>query len=109
MAKKDKISASHILIMYNESQNSKSKISKDEALKIITKIHKKVLKDKSLFKDEAINNSDCSSSEYGGSLGEFGRGVMVKEFEDTAFSLDVDQISEPFETSFGYHIVKRDS
>ena len=109
MVKKDKISASHILIMHNESQRSESKITKDEALKIITDIHKKVKKDKVLFKDQAIQHSNCSSSEYGGSLGEFGRGVMVKAFEETAFALEVDEISDPFETEFGYHIIKRDS
>ena len=54
-------------------------------------------------------NSDCSSSSTGGSLGEFGRGMMVKAFEDVAFSLNVSEVSEPFESEFGFHIVKRDS
>ena len=45
MATKDKISASHILIMHNESQRSESKITKDEALKKITDIHTKVKED----------------------------------------------------------------
>jgi parvulin-like peptidyl-prolyl isomerase len=34
---------------------------------------------------------------------------MVKTFEDKAFSLDVDEISEPVETEFGFHLIKRDS
>jgi len=109
MATKDKISASHILIMHNESQRSESKITKDEALKKITDIHTKVKEDSALFKDQAMQHSDCSSSEYGGSLGEFGKGVMVKAFEETAFALKVNEISDPFETEFGYHIIKRDS
>ena len=32
--------------------------------------------------------------------------MMVKAFEDVAFSLDIEQISEPFESEFGFHIVK---
>jgi parvulin-like peptidyl-prolyl isomerase len=105
----DKIAASHILIMHNESRDSRSELSKSKAKDLITDIHKKLVKDKKLFKDLASKHSDCSSSTYGGSLGEFGKGVMVKTFEDKAFSLDVDEISEPVETEFGFHLIKRDS
>ena len=105
----DKIAASHILIMHNESRDSRSELSKSEAKELITDIHKKLVKDNKLFKDLASKHSDCSSSTYGGSLGEFGKGVMVKTFEDKAFSLDVDEVSEPIETEFGFHVIKRDS
>ncbi len=105
----DKIAASHILIMHKESRDSRSELSKSEAKELISDIHKKLVKDKKLFKDLASKHSDCSSSTYGGSLGEFGKGVMVKNFEDKAFSLDVDEVSEPIETEFGFHVIKRDS
>ena len=104
----DKISASHILIMHNESQDSRSDLSKKEANDLITKLHKNLVEDKAIFKDLASKHSDCSSSKYGGSLGEFGKGMMVKAFEDKAFSLEVDEISDPVETEFGFHIIKRD-
>jgi peptidyl-prolyl cis-trans isomerase C len=39
-------------------------------------------------------------------LGEFTRGKMVPEFEDAAFAMEVDEISEPVKTQFGYHIIK---
>ncbi len=106
--KKSNISASHILIMHNESKDSRSEISKDEAQKVINDIHKKLVEKKSRFVDLATEHSDCSSASYGGSLGEFGKGVMVKPFEDAVFSLKVGEFSKPFESEFGFHIAKRD-
>ena len=52
-------------------------------------------------------STDSGSAKRDGSLGYFGRGKMVKEFENTAFKLEVGQISEPVKTQYGYHIIKR--
>ena len=102
------ISASHILIMHSESKDSRSSLSKTEAKKEIDRIYDEINNKNSRFVDLATKHSDCSSSSYGGSLGEFGRGMMVKAFEDVAFALNVEEVSKPFESEFGYHIVKRD-
>jgi len=50
-------------------------------------------------------SEDASNAEDGGDLGWFGRGRMQPEFEAVAFSQPVGQLSEPFTTTFGYHIV----
>jgi peptidyl-prolyl cis-trans isomerase D len=58
------------------------------------------------FAELASIYSDGPTRTEGGDLGWFGRGAMVPEFEEVAFSLDEGEISDPFETQYGYHIVK---
>ena len=59
------------------------------------------------FEQMAVEYSDDpGSKEKGGDLGYFERRMMVKEFDEVAFKLEVGQISEPVKTNFGYHIIK---
>lgn len=59
-----------------------------------------------LFGKLAEENSACPSGKRAkGDLGEFGRGQMVPEFDEAAFSLEVGQISNPVKTDFGYHVI----
>jgi parvulin-like peptidyl-prolyl isomerase len=51
-------------------------------------------------------SNDTATAENGGDLGWFTRGQMVKPFEDVAFSLQPGQISQPFQTQYGWHIIK---
>lgn len=78
-----------------------------EKKKLIESLRKQLLEGGD-FAKLAEENSDCPSgkSESKGSLGKFGRGQMVKPFEDVAFALEVGKISDVVETQFGYHIIK---
>lgn len=60
-----------------------------------------------LFEDLARDFSTCGSSKEGGSLGAFGRGMMVPAFEKVAFGLMPGEISAPVRTQFGFHLIKR--
>jgi foldase protein PrsA len=91
-AKEGEIRAAHILVDTGE-----------EAEEIID-----ALKEGAGFAKLALEKSkDPSAQTNGGELGFFTKGVMVKEFEDAAFALKVGQVSEPVQTQFGYHVIKR--
>ena len=96
--------ASHILIGFGVSATPEQKQqAKTKAETLLAEIKK----DPSKFEQLAIKNSqDPGSAVKGGDLGSFGRGAMVKPFEDAAFSSKVNQISELVESEFGYHIIK---
>ena len=57
------------------------------------------------FVREAKEHSDCPSGAEGGSLGWFGRGMMVPEFDKAAFEMKCGEVSDVIETQFGYHII----
>ena len=84
------IKASHILVETEE-----------EANKLLDEINA----GKS-FEYLASAYSLCPSGAAGGDLGYFGRGMMVKPFEDAAFSLEVGEISKPVKTQFGWHLIQ---
>ena len=100
------IVASHILLMYEGSAQSSATRSKAEAEKEITALADQVAKGGD-FAKLARAHSDCPSGADGGDLGPFGRGMMVRAFEDTAFALKVGETSGVVETDFGYHLIKR--
>ncbi len=67
----------------------------------------KKLADGEDFSDLARKFSKCPSGQTGGDLGEFGRGRMVPSFEEAAFALQVNEVSQPVQTQFGYHLIQR--
>ncbi|NND61196.1 MAG: peptidylprolyl isomerase [Gammaproteobacteria bacterium] len=58
------------------------------------------------FAELAKTHSQCPSGQRGGDLGSFGRGQMVKEFDEVVFSGDVGQVHGPVQTQFGYHLIE---
>jgi peptidyl-prolyl cis-trans isomerase D len=96
--------ASHILIGFGVNatpgQKQEAKAKAETLLAAVKKNPKS-------FEELAIKNSqDPGSATKGGDLGSFGRGAMVKPFEDSAFSMKVNEISDLVESEFGYHIIK---
>ncbi len=88
------------------------KLSKDDsqnsaAKEKVTTLHTEIKDGKKSFEDAAKESSDDTvSAEQGGSLGTITKGQTVKEFEDVAFSIAVGELSEPFVTQYGWHILK---
>lgn len=84
------VKASHILVDTKaEADSLKSKIDSGAS-----------------FETLAAQYSKCPSGRSGGDLGYFGRGDMVKSFEDAAFKLPIGKVSEPVKTQFGWHLIK---
>ena len=90
------VSASHILVK-----------TESEALDILHKIIAKEIS----FEDAAKNFSSCPSRKKGGSLGNFGKGMMVPEFETVCFDpkSKAGDIKGPIKTQFGWHLIKINS
>ena len=88
------VEASHILVDTEEKANEiKQKIESGEIK----------------FEDAAKQYSSCPSAQNGGSLGEFGRGQMVPEFDKACFEMEVGELRGPVQTQFGYHLIRLDA
>ncbi len=90
-AQKEEVKARHILVEDEETAREvKEKIDKGGDFEELAKEY----------------STDTGTKDKGGDLGYFGKGKMVKEFEDAAFSLDIGEVSEPVKSEYGFHIIK---
>ena len=105
----EEIAASHILVGYKGAEKADDKItrSKDEAKTRAEELLKKVKEDGADFAKIAEKESDGPSKTKGGDLGTFKKKAMHENFEEAAWKLKVDDISDLVETPFGFHIIKR--
>lgn len=99
--------ASHILIQAGSSMSSDQRAkAKARAQALLEQVRRAP----ATFADVArASSEDTGSAAQGGDLQFFGRGAMVKPFEDAAFSMKAGEISSLIETDFGYHIIKLDA
>lgn len=102
----DTVEASHILVMYKGAQSAGASRTKEEALERIQMVAAELVNGLD-FADLAAEYSECPSAQDGGSLGAFGRGDMVPEFDEAVFDLEVGDSSGVVETAFGYHLIQR--
>lgn len=109
-----KIRVSHLLIKNNQSRRPKSwkspdgiTLTRDESIQIMKKLQSRILNGEIKLSQLAETESDCPSHSSGGDLGFFGKGQMQHSFEETAFALNVGEISPIVETESGIHLIER--
>ncbi len=108
--KKSKVTVPEAMNYYNKNKGDFVEIKAQHILiknrDLANNVYKRIVRGES-FDDLAKKYSeDEATKASGGNLGYFTKGVMIKEFEDAAFSLGKDQVSEPVKTTYGYHIIK---
>ena len=100
--KSERVLAQHILVSPDGTEAS----SKDAAHQKISDIKDRVTGGAD-FSDEAAAHSMCPSGKEGGSLGWFARGMMVPEFDEAVFDMNVGDVSDVVETQFGFHLIHK--
>lgn len=110
----EEVRARHILISTKEAgggedeEDAKDKkpLTKDEARKKAQSLLDRIRKGEDFAKLASENSDDPGSKTKGGDLDFFAKGIMVKPFDDTAFTLKPGEVSDLVETEFGFHIIK---
>ena len=99
----EEVQAAHIMKMTPQG-NAQKQI---EALLVMDSIYQLAIQEGADFAELArANSEDKGSAVRGGDLGWFGRGAMVRPFEDTAFGMEVGEVSKPFPSQYGIHVIK---
>lgn len=99
-----KVVCAHILKLY--PQNSTDSV-KAEIMNKMNLLYEKAIGGADFNALAKAESEDPGSASKGGMLRAFGSGEMVPEFEKTAFELGIGEISRPFETAYGVHIIKK--
>jgi peptidyl-prolyl cis-trans isomerase C len=106
----EQVKGRHILIRFKGSQvplrAGEKELTEEEALAKAQDIRKKLLAGGDFAALAKSDSDDAGSGANGGDLGTFKHGSMVPAFEQAAFALPANQVSEPVKTQFGYHIIQ---
>ena len=90
---------------FAEQANAKAKHVLVDTEDKANEIKEEILSGAKSFEEAAKEYSTCPSSAKGGDLGSFGKGQMVKEFEEAVFNGELKQVIGPVKTQFGYHLI----
>lgn len=104
----DLLTASHILMLLNQNatsaEDAAAKNRIDSIYNVLKNVSASQLPEK--FAELAKEKSDDKgSAQRGGALGQFGKGMMIPDFETVAYSLKAGEMSQPFKSTVGYHII----
>jgi len=96
------VRASHILLTYPDTA---TEAQEDSVAALAASLHDRIGEGEDFATLARSYSADPGSAAAGGDLGSFGRGEMVKPFEDAAFALEPGEVSEPVESPFGVHLI----
>jgi peptidyl-prolyl cis-trans isomerase D len=102
----EEVCANHVLVKVKQGPEATEGHADEEAKKIAQGLLDQVKAGKDFAEVAKKSSEDQGSAPQGGSLGCFGRGRMVPEFENAAFSLGPNETSDLVKSPFGYHIIR---
>ena len=107
-AGQDLLTASHILVLLRQDatseQEAAAKVRIDSIYNALKAVPKEQLPEKFAELAKAVSD-DKGSAQRGGALGQFGKGYMIPDFENAAYALKAGEMSAPFKSTVGYHII----
>ncbi len=96
----DQVNVRHILVTPNEIIDSQT------AKQMVTDARERIVSGEAFAEVAKLVSDDPGSANEGGDMGWTGPGTFVPEFEDVSNKSDIGEVSEPFETRFGWHILE---
>lgn len=98
--------AFHILVTINPEMKDNTP---EAALKKITEIRKRLLKDPKRFAEQALKHSECPTAMNSGEIGDVERGKLYPALDEALFAAKIGELSEVLQTELGYHLIRCDA